>query len=49
LWSAQKEIQKRAMANAAIRCIHASLRTDNLTVGSFAVVRRAKQTLSSAL
>jgi len=32
----QNEIQKNPMANAAIRCIHASLRTDNFTVGSSA-------------
>ena len=30
------------MAKAAIRCIQTSLRTDNLTVDSFAVVRRTE-------
>jgi hypothetical protein len=32
----QNEIQKKPMAKAAIRCVHASLRTENLTVGSSA-------------
>jgi hypothetical protein len=35
------------MSKAAIRCIHASLRTDNLTVDSFE--RESEQTLISAI